>query len=283
MTYVISIVLFASAFSLFFFVNISFLLKKFNKMKQSYFMGDDSLVEQLRFFSVTEKNLLVLNVMGAVILGLLGVHLRIGIFGVLFGLATGWILPGALLKYNRRKHLNKLSSQFVPALTLLANAMKAGETLPQAIGSVGKVLGYQMSREFGIILRQMKMGMGLNEALTNFADRIPLSDITLSIRAMLVSIKTGANLPSALSRIATTIRERNKVEGKIKALTTQGRAQGIVMTILPIALGGFLYWMDPEYIGILFNTMLGHCVVAFIIVSDITAFFVIRKMVSVTV
>ena len=283
MTYLMSILLFATAFSLFFFVNISFLLKKFNKMKQSYSMGADSLAEQLKFFSVTEKNLLILNILGAIIFGLLGMHLRIGIFGALLGFIIGWILPGVLLKRHRMKHLNKLSTQFVPALTLLANAMKAGETLPQAIDSVRKALGYQMSREFGIIIRQMKMGMSLNDALTDFADRIPLNDIALSIRAMLISIKTGANLPSALGKIADTIRERDKVEGKIKALTAQGKAQGIVMTILPIALGGFLYWMDPEYIGILFNTTLGHCVVAFIIVADITAFFVVRKMVTITV
>ena len=283
MTYVTGILLFATAFSLFFFVNISFLLKKFNKMKQSYSMGADSLFEQLRFFSVTEKNLLVLNVLGAIIFGLLGMHLKIGIFGALLGFIIGWILPGVLLKRHRMKHLNKLSSQFVPALTLLANAMKAGETLPQAIDSVRKVLGYPMSREFEVIIRQIKMGMSLNDALTDFADRIPLNDIALSIRTTIISIRTGANLPFALNKIATTIRERNKVEGKIKALTAQGKAQGIVMVILPIALGGFLYWMDPEYIGILFNTMLGHCVVAFVIIVDIIAFFVIKKMISVTV
>ena len=280
---VLGIFLFFISFTLFFWLNIRFLAHQFNKVKTQLVMEGRSILEQIRSFSLTEKNLYSLNIISAVIFALFGIYFRMGVFGPLVGAVLGWILPSFLVKYYKKKYFKKIEKQLIAVLDLLTNAMKAGESLPQAIEGNIDVLGYPISQELGIITRQVKMGVPMIAALNGLAERVPSMDVKLITQAMGISINTGANLPVALEKIATTIRQRNLIQGKIKALTTQGKAQGIVVGVLPIALGGFLYFMDPDYIGILFNTFGGNCVIALMVVLEIIAFVVIKKIVTIRI
>lgn len=261
------------SFSVFFYINIFALMAQYNKMKESCFMTTGSFFEKIKYFSLTEKELTRLNIICALIFCLIGLYLRIGIFGVIFGFALGWYLPGMIFGMHRKRYYKKMDDQIFSALILLGNAMKAGDTLPQAIDSTKGVLVYPISQEFDIVSRQIRMGMTVSDALEDFANRIPLDDLELAVKAMTISLKTGANLPVALKRIADTIRSRNMLHGKINALTVQGKAQGIVVGLLPVFLGGFLYWSDPDYMKVLFSTFIGNCVIAMMIVLEVIAFF----------
>ena len=91
--------------------------------------------------------------------------------------------------------------------------------------------------------------------------RIPLEDLSLSVQAMIISIKTGANLPIALKKIADTIQQRNLFYKKLSAITAQGRTQGIMVGLLPFAIGFLLYLNDHSFIEVLFKTFIGNCVI----------------------
>ena len=268
---------------LFFYINISSFMKQFRLMQERYMMGMESRIEQFKYFMNTQKEVPALNLMLALLLGLAGMCLQIGIFGVLFGAIGGWFLPNISKNYLRTKRMQKLNLQFVQALGLMANGMKAGESLIQAIEATRRIMSNPMAQELSIIAGQVRLGTPVNKALEDFGQRIPLPDVQIATSAMLISIKTGADLPAAFQQISETIRNRMTVQGKINALTVQGKAQGLVASIVPFALGAVFYIMDPEYISVYFKTFLGNCVVAFVIVMQIVAFFVIRKIVSINI
>jgi tight adherence protein B len=268
---------------LFFYVNISAMMKQFRIMQERYLIGMESKVEQFKYFMNTQKEIPALNLSLALLFGLAGINLQIGIFGVLFGALAGWFAPMAVKNYLRAKRMQKLNIQFVQAMGLMANGMKAGESLIQAIEATRRIMSNPMAQELSIISGQVRLGVPVQRALEEFGQRVPLSDVQIATSAMLISIKTGADLPAAFQQITETIRNRMTVQGKINALTVQGKAQGLVASIVPFALGGVFYIMDPEYISIYFKTFLGNCVVAFVIVMQIVAFFVIRKIVSINI
>lgn len=270
--------LFVTAFSAFFYLNIKAVSDKYNSVRKMYFSETDSMFKQIKYFSVTEKNLNRINILSALLFGVLGFNLKIGFLGPVFGAAIGWFLPKIVIQHFKKKYLSKMQDQLNSSLVLLGNAVKAGETLPQAFASIRNIVGEPISQEFEILLQQMRIGMSLEDALLDMEKRIPIEDLSLVVQAMNISIRTGANLPVALNKIADTIRQRNLFYKKLNALTAQGRTQGIMVGVLPFAIGFILYLNDHSFIEVLFNTFPGNCVVAVMIVLEVMAFFSIKKI-----
>lgn len=273
--------LFFAAFSVFFYLNIKAIADKYNKVKKRYFSETDSIFKQIKYFSVTEGNLNRVNVISAFLFGILGFNLKIGVLGPIFGFIVGWFLPKGIIKHVRKKYLLKMQDQLFSSLILLGNAVKAGETLPQAFSSIRSIVGDPISQEFEILLQQMRVGMTMEDALLDMEKRIPLEDLSLSVQAMIISIKTGANLPLALKKIADTIQQRNLFYKKLSAITAQGRTQGIMVGLLPFAIGFLLYLNDHSFIEVLFKTFIGNCVIAVMIVLEVLAFFSIKRICAV--
>ena len=161
--------------------------------------------------------------------------------------------------------------------------MQAGLNLPQAVAETANSIPAPMSTEFTIITRQLKLGMTIEQALNSFNQRIQLADINLATKAMTISMKMGTNLPSALAKISETIESRKRVKDKISVLTAQGKAQGIVVGVLPIALGALFFVMDPSYIHVLTTTLIGKLLIAVMVVMEIIAFFVIKRIVTIDI
>jgi len=256
---------------------------RLEEMRERYGLDLDSRFEELRIYWDTEPNLRALSLMASLVLGALGLWLPLGIFGVLFGAITGWLAVPTIHRYTQNKRTEKLGSQLVSALTLMADGMRAGESFTQAIDTTRANSPRPMSEELSIISGQVRLGVPLAEALDAFAARVPLSDVRIATQAIRISLSTGAALPHALQQIADTIRNRGIVHGKIDALTAQGKAQGLVAGVVPFALAAMFYVMDPSYMEVLFNTFLGNCVVAFVIVMQVAAFFVIRNIVRIDI
>ena len=275
----IGIIILLGGLTLFFYVNLSFLLAQYLKMKEQYFPDPGGTpLETLKYFCMTEGNLNVLNGMCAALLAALFLPLNIGFFGPIMGAVFGWFVPKYVILFYRKKRLKAMQDQFAPALVLLANAMKAGETLEQAFDSTRQVIRQPMALEFTILIRQFRIGMQLPEAMEDLHRRVPLEDVRIATKSMLISIRTGANLPEALDRIATTIRSRYAVQGKIDALTAQGKAQGLVVGLLPIFLLIMLHFLDPEFVKPLFTTWIGNLAIVLMVILEALGFFVIKKI-----
>ena len=134
-----------------------------------------------------------------------------------------------------------------------------------------------------MLLREQRLGVTFDTALDNLEKRVPLEDFTLFTAALRVSRETGGNLAETLERLAETLRQKLTIEGKIRALTAQGKLQGIIVGLLPFALMAVLFQMEPAAMSKLFTTWYGYAVIGFIVVMEVIGAFLIKKIVTIDI
>jgi tight adherence protein B len=132
-------------------------------------------------------------------------------------------------------------------------------------------------------LREQRLGVSLEQSLNNLARRMPTQTTTLVVSAMRIASDTGGGLAETLERTAETIRSRLQLEGKIDALTSQGKMQAWVVGSLPLLLMVVLNKMDPESMGMLWHTPMGWATLAVIALLEIMGVYLIRKITSIDV
>lgn len=206
---------------------------------------------------------------------------RIGL-GLLFA-GAGYFLPRALVQYLRKRRVKTIDNQLVDALGLMANSLKAGLSLQQALELVVREMKPPISDEFGRVVKEIHLGKLTDDALRRFADRLPLEDLRLAVDSILTLRETGGNLSETFQVIATTIVERKKVEGKINSMTAQGMTQGVVMCLMPIVLMIMFAALDPNYMRPFFTTPLGWIMMAGVFGLDAMGLWLMNKLVKVEV
>ena len=138
-----------------------------------------------------------------------------------------------LAKWLDRRRRDKFNAQLPEALATMSNALRAGFSISQAFDSVVETGEVPVSEEFAILQRQLRIGMGFEEALDSMSARVGSDDLTLVTTAILIARKTGGNVTEIFDKISETIRGRMKVERKVKTLTAQGRLQGLIVSAMP--------------------------------------------------
>jgi tight adherence protein B len=224
-------------------------------------------------------------VMGALfVIGFLlgGSFLQRILGGFVFALA-GYFLPWAAVWYLHRRRLQTIDDQLVDTMVMMANGLKAGLSLQQAMELVVREMKPPISDEFGRIVKEIHLGRLTDEALKRFAERIPLEDVQLAIDSILTLRETGGNLSETFQVIATTVVERKKVQGKIKALTAQGMAQGVIVCLMPVFMMLLFSFIDPTYMRPLFTTPLGWVMMALVFGLDGAGLWLMLKLVKVEV
>jgi tight adherence protein B len=161
--------------------------------------------------------------------------------------------------------------------------MKSGQSLQQAMETVVTFEKGPIAQEMTLFLRELRVGVGFNEALDNFYAHLPRNEVQLVVAAMKIARETGSNLAETLERIAQTLRSKLQMEGKIRSLTAQGKLQGIVMAALPVGMGLVLARAEPHAMSYMYTTWYGWAVMAVIGVMDMIGYFIIRKIVSIDV
>ncbi|HEX6351265.1 MAG TPA: type II secretion system F family protein [Candidatus Dormibacteraeota bacterium] len=218
-----------------------------------------------------------------VLFALLGL-LRYG-FGPQFVSAgvAGCLIPMRYVRHRQRKRLKAFNQRLTDTLTMLANAMRAGYSFPQAIDSVAKTASAPVSEEFGRVVREMNLGAPIDLALANLVKRVASDDLDLIVTAALIHNQVGGNLAKILDSISHTIRERVKVKGQISALTAQARASGWIITLLPFVVAGFLYLITPGYFGLMLHRPAGIVMLAVAAFSIFIGNLMIRRLVAIRV
>ncbi|MGH7904271.1 MAG: type II secretion system F family protein [Candidatus Dormibacteraceae bacterium] len=218
-----------------------------------------------------------------VLLGLIGL-LRFGVGPQFIVMAAaGFFLPGLYVKRRQRRRLKAFNSQLGDTMVLLSNALKAGYSFAQAIDTVGKNAVAPMSDEFSRAVREMNLGVSVEEALKNMVARIESTDLDLMVTAVIIHRSVGGNLAEVLDKIAHTIRERIRIKGEISTLTAQARASGVIITLLPVALGALLYFVAPAYFKPMTEQVLGWVMLAFAAGMILIGNAFIRKIVNIEV
>lgn len=183
------------------------------------------------------------------------------------------------VKVNQNRFLFQV--QLGDALMILSNALRAGFSFQQAVASASKVLPYPIGKEFGIVSKEIQIGMDIEESLHGVSERMNSEDIKLLATAVVVQQKVGGNLAEIMDTLSKTIRERLSVARNIKTLTAQGRMSGIVVGGIPIFSLLSLSVINPSYIAPLFETSFGKLLLFVGVIMQLTAFLFIRKMIDI--
>jgi tight adherence protein B len=197
------------------------------------------------------------------------------------GSMIGYLLPQAYLNYKIRQRARAFNSQLGDALILIANSLRTGYSFLQAIDLVSQEMRPPLASEFARMLKEMNLGITTEDAMNNLARRVASDDLDLVVTAVLIQRQVGGNLAEVLDNIAGTIRERIRLKREIKTLTAQGRVSGLIIGILPFALAGILFMMNPKYLGTLFTHPAGQMMLAASAVGMVVGMLWIRRIVNI--
>jgi tight adherence protein B len=193
------------------------------------------------------------------------------------------ILPRVAVNWLRKRRFKQFEKQLPDALLMVSGAMRAGASLTVAMEGMVKEQRPPLSQEFELMLREQRLGVDFDTALRNMEARLPLPDFVMVVSGMRISREVGGNLADILETLADTLRRKHQMEGKIDALTAQGRMQGIVMTGLPLFLMLILTQMEPEAMAPLYNTWYGWATLAVVGVLLSIGYLAIRKITTIDV
>jgi tight adherence protein B len=213
----------------------------------------------------------------------LAVSMTIGIFnGVLVSILIGMI-PWAMLSRAKRQRTARFEEMLPDSLISLSNSLLAGLTLPQAMSILVDNIGAPVNEEFGLLLKEHRLGLTLDESMNNMGERVRSKNLDLVITSIQVARVAGGNLPQVFEDTATAIREITRLESKISTMTAQGKMQAWVLGGLPVGMGAIIYRVDPTMIAPLWEEPIGWIILFFITLMEIVGIFMIRKIVAVDV
>lgn len=199
------------------------------------------------------------------------------------GGGIGFCIPLLVLRIKIDQRKKAFNDQLGDTIILIANALRTGYSFMQAIEMVSREMPKPIGEEFARVLREMNLGVLTEEALNNMAKRVNSDDLDLVITAVLIQRQVGGNLSVILDSIANTIRERIKIKGQIKTLTAQGKISGIIIGMLPIAIGSIIFLINPEYVKVLFVDPMGQFMLMVSVISQIIGMIVIRKIINIDI
>lgn len=195
----------------------------------------------------------------------------------------GWSVPKLIVDYLYSKRCGEFGNQMVDGLTIMSNGVRSGLSVPQSMERVVENMKAPISQEFSLVLSQMRLGLSFEEALNSLGTRVPIPDVQMLVLSINILRETGGNLGETFSTIVETIRERQKVEKKIDALTAQGVTQGMIITLVPFFLIIMFLIIDPGYIKPLFTSTLGILFLFAMLGLQITGGLMIRNIVKIRV
>ena len=236
------------------------------------------------FLFIDAKKLFTLNIIVLLIVPVAVYYMSEG--NAVYAVVTAviiFLLPKTMYKRMAKKRIETFEKDLPDALAQIAGAMKAGATLPMAMEVMVEESKGPISQEFSLLLREHRVGITLDEAFENLGKRVESKELDIVITASRISRDVGGNLAEIFERIASTMFEKMTMEGKIKALTSQGKLQGWVVGLLPAGMVFALYQMEPESMQPLFSSVFGWGVLLIFFVLELLGMFMIKKIISIDV
>jgi tight adherence protein B len=197
--------------------------------------------------------------------------------------AIAWYVPNLTLKYLQSKRLSKIEQQLPTTIDSLAGALQAGSSLPQAMEMVSREVAPPIGMEFGIVIREMAVGVPMQDAFANMLDRTPSLDLDMLVTAIIIQHRVGGNLSQILRTISHTIRERIRIKGEISVLTAQQRMSGYVVSALPLLVIGVLFIVSPAYISKLFVPGIARLMLIAGAIGMVAGFYALKRIADIEV
>jgi tight adherence protein B len=195
----------------------------------------------------------------------------------------GYFLPRFYVRSRRKARQAKMNAQMVEMLGLVANSLRSGYGLLQGFEFASRQLAPPLGAEIKRMLQETSLGVNADEALQNLGERVSSSDMEMVITAITIQRTVGGNLAQLLDGVSYTMRERERIRGDIKTLTSQQRMTGIVIGLLPIFLGLLFFAINPGYMSLLFTETMGQVMVMIAAGLEVLGVFTIKAMLALEV
>ena len=182
---------------------------------------------------------------------------------------------------GKRKRL--LNDQLVDALEFLSRVLRAGHSLSTGISMLSEELPNPLAAEFRAAYDQTTLGVPLERALTEMAERVESTDFAFFVTAVLIQRQTGGDLAEILDNIGGMIRNRIRLQQHVKALTAEGRLSGYILSAFPIVMFAITWVLNPEYASTLVSTQLGQIMLIVAATMTMLGLLLIKKIVTISI
>lgn len=227
--------------------------------------------------------ILMMLVMGTITLAVLPRLDFIPDFGIWMCAAVAAATPLFYIRRKRRLRLRAVEEALPEALDFLSRALVAGHSLPMSLELLAEETDPPLSNELRKVVDEYNLGLSISVSLNNLAERLPTVDIQFFVSAVTTQTRTGGNLHELLDTLSETIRERSTLKGQVHAMTAHGRLTAVILSLLPIVVGGVLLLVNAKYFEILLEHPLGKTLLFLAMCGQVTAYFVIKKIADIKV
>ncbi|MFH1128309.1 MAG: type II secretion system F family protein [Candidatus Omnitrophota bacterium] len=195
----------------------------------------------------------------------------------IIGVGLGLFIPTLMLNLRNSRRRKKFNNQILDAIMILSSSLKGGLSLLQSLEVLIEEMPAPMSQEIGLVIRENRMGISLEESLRRLDKRMRMEELSLVINSILVARETGGDLTKVFSRLSTTIRDNRKLKENIKTLTMQGKLQGLVMSVLPILFVLWVLSVNKHHFDGMMQSDFGRFLLILAVVLQAVGMFLIRK------
>ncbi len=202
------------------------------------------------------------------------------LIGLAAAVVGGFGMPAWLVSRLRKRRFNKFLDEFPAAVDVIVRGIKAGIPLGDCIRNIASEAAEPVRTEFRNIVETQQMGIGIAEAVEKLTERVPLAEANFFSIVINIQSKAGGNLSEALTNLSNVLRDRKKMKGKVKAMSSEAKASAGIIGCLPPLVGGAVYFTSPNYMNVLFTTSTGHLVMFGCVCWMGMGIFVMKKMIS---
>jgi tight adherence protein B len=204
-----------------------------------------------------------------------------GIAPAAAGGLLGFAIPLLWLRQRQSKRLLEFETALPDALDLMGSSLRAGYGLTDALDLVAREKNGACAEEFSLVVQEIQLGSEMDAALARLAERIDSEDVRLLATAIAIQRRTGGNLVEVLQQIAKTLRERQRLKGEVRVLTTMPRISGYVVAALPVAMAAMMYFSSPRNFNILISDPIGQVILGVSAVSVLIGLYLNHRIASV--
>lgn len=245
-------------------------------------LGSSATLLQQAGLDWNEQRFLASMGVGAVVGGIVGSMFG-GMGMAVAGVVIGGLLPYLYVRRVRSKRMRSAEEQLPEAIDLLGRAIRSGHPLSAGLRMVAEESAPPLAGEFRRVFEEQKFGLPFEDSLSGLAARVPLVDVRILVTAVLIQREVGGNLAEILDNLSQLIRSRFNIRRQLRTYTAQGRMSGYILGGLPIAVGGLIFLLNPDYIGPLFSEPIGKMMIWAAVILQLMGFFWIRKIVDIEI
>ncbi|SJZ95466.1 type II secretion system F family protein [Consotaella salsifontis] len=196
------------------------------------------------------------------------------------GIAGALLLPHLFVERRRKRRFARFSAEFPTAVDVIVRGVKSGLPLGDCLKIIAVEAQEPVAGEFRTLVEDQTLGLPMDEAVGRLAQRVPLAETNFFAIVVAIQSRTGGSLAEALSNLSKVLRERKKMQGKIRAMSQEAKSSAAIIGALPVLVAVLVYLTSPDYIALLFTETIGNIVLAVCLLWMGIGILIMRKMIN---